>query len=85
MSEAELRKIEELRKLKAAKLAKKEEAKEELPSIPAPQMDSLPPLMMGGGRKAAFEVPDFLKQNVKSDLVAVGERDMFDEVLKKQD
>mmetsp|Transcript_9663 Transcript_9663/g.14707 ORF Transcript_9663/g.14707 Transcript_9663/m.14707 type:complete len:143 (+) Transcript_9663:1153-1581(+) len=84
MSDAELRKIEELRKLKAAKLTKKEEVKEEV-KIPVPQMDSLPALMMGGGRKGAFEVPDFLKKNVQADLVAVGEKDMFDEVLKKQD
>ena len=40
---------------------------------------------MGGRKGGAFEVPDFLKQNVHSDLIAVGEKDMFDKALAEQE
>ena len=83
-SEAELRKIEELKKLKAGKLKPMDNAKpaEKDTGLPKLKPDLLPPVM---GRKGAFEVPDFLKQNVHKDLISVGERDMFDEALKKQE
>jgi len=60
MSEAELRKIEELKKLKAGKLKAKEETKKpEKDPLPQLKSSALPPPIMG--RKGAFEVPDFLK------------------------
>jgi len=59
MSDAEKKKLEQLKALKKQKKEKKAEKKEdELPKIKA---DALPPVMMQ--RKGQFEmVPDFLKQ-----------------------
>ena len=60
MSDKEKQKLEELKKLKAAKKkAKKEQNADKLPSI---AMSSLPALQMGG-RKGGFDkIPDFLMQ-----------------------
>jgi hypothetical protein len=57
MSEAELKKLEELRNLKMqAKVKKEKGGPEDLPKIKA---DALPPVMMS--RKGQFEIiPDFL-------------------------
>ena len=81
MSDAEKKKLEELKKIKTQKpkaevAEKKEKVKVE---------DSLPPLMMGG-RKGQFDlIPDFLKQKeIKKDLGLVNEFDMMESLNRKQ-
>lgn len=77
MSQAELKKLAELKRMKAeAKKKKKLEKEVEASGLGAPvsklpAMDSLPPLMMK--RKGQFEmIPDFLKQKeVNKDMVEI--------------
>ena len=84
MSQAELKKLAELKRLKreAKKKATQEKPVDDTPKAPPV---SLPPVM--ANRRGQFElIPDFLKQNeVKKDLFMVEEKDMLDEALRKQD
>ena len=84
MSEAELKKLEELKKMKKAGGLKKAEPKPDM-DLPKIKADSLPPVMMG--RKGQFEmIPDFLqKKAVQKDLTSLGEMDMMQAALNKQD
>lgn len=84
MSDAELKKLEELKKMKKAGALKKTEPKPDM-DLPKIKADSLPPVMMG--RKGQFEmIPDFLqKKAVQKDLTSLGEMDMMQAALKKQD
>ena len=84
MSEAELKKLEELKKMKKAGGFKKAEPKPDM-DLPKIKADSLPPVMMG--RKGQFEmIPDFLqKKAVQKDLTSLGEMDMMQAALNKQD
>lgn len=86
MSERELKKLEELRNLKAQKkLKKNEETKqEEGPNVNQLKADSLPQLR---SRKGQFEmIPDFLqKKQVQKDMYSLQENDIMAEALKKQD
>ena len=60
MSDAEMKKLEELRNLKKAGALKKQEPKADM-GLPKIKADALPPVQMG--RRGQFEmVPDFLKQ-----------------------
>jgi len=83
MSEAELKKLEELKKFKAmAKDKKKAAAKTDEDPLPKIQMDSLPPVMMQ--RKGGFEmIPDFLKQKeLVRDMTELGVADMMGASMK---
>lgn len=58
MSEAELKKLEELRNMKRAGTLKKQEPKADM-DLPKIKADALPPVQMS--RKGQFEmIPDFL-------------------------
>jgi hypothetical protein len=84
MSEAELKKLEELRNLKKQGTLKKQEPKPDM-DLPKIKADSLPPVQMS--RKGQFEmIPDFLqKKEVQKDLTSLGEMDMMAEALRKQE
>lgn len=84
MSEAELRKLEELRKLKNKKKEKQNQEEEKQPQSSL-KADALPPVMMK--RQGQFEmIPDFLqKGQVQRDMNAINETDMMSNVFKKQD
>lgn len=84
MSDAELKKLEELRNMKKAGTLKKQQPKADM-DLPKIKADSLPPVMMG--RKGQFEmIPDFLqKKAVQKDLTSLGEMDMMQAALNKQD
>lgn len=86
LSEAEQRKLEELRKLKAQKNNKKEENQDdEQQNLPKLKADFLPPVMMQ--RKGQFDmIPDFLKQSdVKKDMFSLQEQDLMANAFRKQD
>ena len=83
MSQAELKKLAELKRLKREAKKKKETEKTEDSGLPKLSAMALPPVMEK--RKGGFEIPEFLKQEVKRDLIAVEEKDMMSEALKKQD
>ena len=83
MSQAELKKLAELKRLKREAKKKKEAEKTEDSGLPKLSAMALPPVMEK--RKGGFEIPEFLKQEVKRDLIAVEEKDMMSEALKKQD
>ena len=84
MSEAEMKKLEQLKALKKqGKLKKAEEKKTEEP-LPKIKADILPPVQMQ--RRGQFDmVPDFLnKKEVLKDMTSLNEMDMMEEALKKQ-
>lgn len=87
MSQAELKKLEELKRLKKeAKLKKQKEAAEQAERKEAIQIkaDSLPPVNLQ--RKGQFElIPDFLQKETKKDLNNIAELDMMAEAMAKQD
>ena len=83
MSEAENKKLEELRNMKLKGTLKKQEPKADM-FLPQIKADALPPVMMS--RKGQFEmIPDFLqKKNLQKDMTSLGEMDMMQEALNKQ-
>lgn len=86
-SEAEIKKLEELRRLKEqAKLNKSPSKKPDSKGVDLPKINapSLPPVMMH--RKGQFDmIPDFLKdKKVQKDMNTVQERDLLQEALDKQ-
>ena len=85
MSQAELKKLAELKRLKREGKMKKKEDKGESEALPKLPAAELPPVMQQ--RKGAFDiVPDFLKQKeLQRDLTNVSEKDMLAEALKKQE
>jgi hypothetical protein len=86
MSEAELKKLEELKRLKKEKKAAKKAAlEEEKVATTALKGDALPEIQLH--RKGQFEmIPDFLKQKeVLHDLTALGVADMMSNAIKKQE
>ena len=87
MSQAELKKLEELKRLKReVKLQKQKDAAEQAAKMDNIQMkaDSLPPVALK--RKGQFElIPDFLQKETKKDLNAVAEHDFMAEINAKQD
>lgn len=84
MSEAEMKKFEDLRNMKRQGTLKKSEPKADM-DLPKIKADALPPVMMS--RKGQFEmIPDFLQnKKVAKDLTSLGEMDMMQEALKKQE
>lgn len=84
MSDAELRKLEELRNLKNKKKIKQNQEEEKQPQNQL-KADALPPVMMQ--RKGQFEmIPDFLQKNqVQKDMNSINETDLMSNVFKKQD
>lgn len=85
MSQAELKKLAELKRLKREGNLKKKEKKDEGDALPKMAAAHLPPVM--SQRKGGFEfIPDFLKQKeLARDLTNVGEKDMMAEALKRQE
>ena len=85
MSDAELRKLQELKRLKEEKKLKKKEKKDDdMGPLPQLKADSLPPVMMN--RKGGFDmIPDFLNKQVTKDLNALKEVDYMAEASKKQE
>jgi hypothetical protein len=87
LSEAESRKLEELRAMKAQNKLKKKEAAEkpqEKQSLSTKKADALPPVMQ---RKGQWEmIPEFLKQKgVLKDMNTIQEGDIMADAFKKQD
>ena len=77
MSEAELKKLEELKALKRNAKDKKKAIPKEEDELPKLKMDSLPPVMQQ--RRGGFEmIPDFLKQKeLVRDMTELGIADMM--------
>ena len=83
MSDAELRKLEELRNLKNKKKNQKQNQEEEKQPQTAVKAAALPPVMMQ--RKGQFEmIPEFLQKNqVHKDMNSINETDLMQDVFKK--
>ena len=91
MSQAELKKLAELKRLKRE--AKKKKKMGETPGaendvFPVKKSFDLPPVQMQ--RRGQFDmVPDFLKQNMQNEakqaMVEIEDRDMMSEALQRQD
>ena len=83
MSDAEMKKLEQLKALKAQNKLKKANTVKQDDPLPKIKADALPPVMMQ--RRGQFDmVPDFLnKKQVLKDVTSLNEMDMMQEALNK--